>query len=252
MTIEAARDYQKRFFEQNPTIFGIIAMMSHVPGLCVYVKNLESRYVFNNSAHRVNYNRISWNELIGKRASDFFPPLLGEAYEANDRKVFETGQPIENERWLVPTIRGTPHWFVSNKTPLFSLKNELIGLLGILSPIATPEDQLIHFGELKKVLEYIDTHYVDELTAENLAELAGLSIPQFNRRFRQILRLSPMEYVFSLRIQRAQVLLSTTRRSIGDIAAATGFYDQSHFTKRFKEITGITPLAYRKEYFSIL
>ena len=249
MNIEAAKEFQDRFFSCNPTVYGPIEMMSHVPGLCVYVKDLESRYVFNNEAHRVNYDRIAWNELVGSRASDFFPPLLGEAYEANDRKVFANLKPIVNEMWLVPTIRGTPHWFVSNKTPLFSIGNELIGLVGILSPIATPEDQLIHFGDLQKVIEFIDTHFVDEITAGKLADIAGLSIPQFNRRFRQILRLSPMEYVFSLRIQCAQKLLSTTRRSIGDVATATGFYDQSHFTKRFKQITGMTPLAYRREYF---
>lgn len=249
MTIEDAKKLQSDFFSGNPTIRGLIEMMSHVPGLCVYVKDLDSRYVFNNEAHRINYDRIAWNELIGKRASDFFPPLLGAAYETNDRKVFSSLEPIRNEMWLVPTIRGTPHWYVSNKTPLFSLSNELIGLLGILSPIATPEDQWIHFGDLKNVIEYVDNHFVDEITAEKLAEIAGLSIPQFNRRFRQILRISPMEYVFSLRIQRAQQLLSTTKRSIGDIAASTGFYDQSHFTKRFKQITGITPLAYRKDYF---
>ncbi|MDF1811981.1 MAG: AraC family transcriptional regulator [Verrucomicrobiales bacterium] len=249
MTVQAAKSFRDAFFARNETIFGLIEIISRVPGLCVYVKDLDSRYVYNNEAHRVNYNRIAWNELIGKRASEFFPPLLGEAYEANDRKVFETVEPIENEIWLVPTIRGTPGWFISNKTPLFSITNELIGLLGILSPIATPEDQLIHFGDLQKVIEFIDTNYVDEITAEKLAEIAGLSIPQFNRRFRQLLRLSPMDYVFSLRIQRAQQLLSTTKRTIGDIAAATGFYDQSHFSKRFKQITGITPLAYRKGYF---
>lgn len=249
MSPDGAIEYQERFFSRNPTLRGPIEMMSNVPGLSVYVKNTDSLYVFSNETHRRIYGRIPFEELVGKAASDYFPPLLGEAYEANDRLVFESGEPVRNEIWLVPTIRGTPGWFVSNKTPLFSLENELIGLVGILSPIATPEDQMLQFGDLRKVIEFIDNHYVDELSAEKLAAVAGLSIPQFNRRFRKILRLSPMDYVFSLRIQRAQQLLSTTRRSIGDIAAATGFYDQSHFTKRFKQVTGMTPLGYRREYF---
>ena len=57
-----------------------------------------------------------------------------------------------------------------------------------------------------------------------------------------------MEYVLSLRVQRAQRLLTTTNQSVGEIALATGFYDQSHFTKRFNKAVGMTPLAYRKKY----
>ena len=68
------------------------------------------------------------------------------------------------------------------------------------------------------------------------------------RVIRQLLRLSPMEYVLSLRLQEAQRRLMTTDRGIGDIAVSTGFYDQSHFTKRFRKVTGMTPLAYRKRF----
>jgi len=248
MTESEALRYQEDFFSQNPAIKGLVEMMERIPELTVYVKNTESRYVYNNETHRVIYDRQPWHQLIGKRASDFFPPLLGEAYEKNDRKIFETAQPLKNEIWLVPTIRGTPRWFVSNKTPLFASDGRLIGLAGTLFPISTPRDQMTHFGELRRVIAYIERHYVDELSAEGLAREAGLSVPQFNRRFRQLLRLSPMEYVFSLRIQRAQLLLATTRRTIGDIAASTGFYDQSHFTKRFRQATGLTPLQYRRDF----
>ena len=57
-----------------------------------------------------------------------------------------------------------------------------------------------------------------------------------------------MEYVLSLRVQEAQRLLTTTTHSVGEIASATGFYDQSHFTRRFNKAVGMTPLAYRKKY----
>jgi transcriptional regulator GlxA family with amidase domain len=162
--------------------------------------------------------------------------------------VFQTQEPVWNEIWLVPHIRGTPRWFVSSKTPLFDLRGELMGLAGLMHPIATPEDQRAYFGELQRVMSYIDSHLVDEIDATTLAAIAAVSVSQFNRRFRQLLRLSPMEYVLSLRVQEAQRLLATTRQPVGDIAAATGFCDQSHLTKRFRKLTGMTPLAYRRRY----
>src|SRR6056297_351609 len=107
------KTFQAAFFEQNPTLLEPIELMAATPDVGVFVKNLESRYVYNNDFHRIRYDRIKAEDLIGKRARDFFPALLGDAYEANDRAVFEQGKPVAHEVWLVPTIRGTPGWFLS-------------------------------------------------------------------------------------------------------------------------------------------
>ena len=243
------RQFQDDFFAQAPGLREPIELMAAMPNIGLYVKNRLSQYVYNNDFHRIRYDRIREEDLVGKRARDFFPALLGDAYEANDRVVFESGRKVHNEVWLVPTIRGTPSWFLSSKCPLRNPEGDVIGLMGLLYPIETPEDQRAYFGDLQRAIEYIESHFVDEITAQKLADSAGLSIPHFNRLFRKLLRLSPMEYVLSLRVQEAQRLLSTTRLSMSEIAASVGFYDQSHFTKRFKRITGMTPLQYRKNYF---
>jgi len=243
-----ARQFQEDFFRRNPSLLPPLRLMASAPQACVFVKDMEMRYVLCNSFHLVTYDLTREEDLIGKTARDYFPALLADAYAANDRLVFETQQPVWNEIWLVPHIRGTPRWFVSSKAPLFDLEGKLIGLSGLMRPIATPEDQHAYFGELQRVMSYIDTHLIDEFTADSLAEIAGLSVSQFNRRFRQLLRLSPMEYVLSLRVQEAQRLLATTRESVGEIAAVTGFCDQSHLTKRFRKITGMTPMAYRRRF----
>ncbi|MEX2578899.1 MAG: AraC family transcriptional regulator [Verrucomicrobiales bacterium] len=241
--------FQDRFFARCPGLREPIELMAAMPNIGLFVKNLESRYVYNNDFHRIRYDRIKAEDLVGKRARDFFPALLGDAYEANDRVVFDSGKTIRNQIWLVPTIRGTPGWFLSSKSPLRDPAGEIVGLLGLMYPIETPEDQRVYFGDLQRAIEYIDSNFVDEISARELARVAGMSVPHFNRLFRNVLRLSPMEYVLSLRVQEAQRLLTTTRMTMGDIAAAVGFYDQSHFTKRFKKIAGITPLQYRKGYF---
>ena len=242
--------FQEEFFARCPGLRAPIELMAATPGVGLFVKNLESRYVYNNDFHRIRYDRIREEDLVGKRARDFFPALLGDAYEANDRIVFETGRTIRNQIWLVPTIRGTPGWFLASKCPLHATDGEIVGLLGLMTPIGTPEEQRTHFGSLQKVIEHVETHFIDEITAEGLAELAGLSVPHFNRLFRKVLRLTPMDYVLSLRVQEAQRLLATTQNPLGDIAAATGFYDQSHFTKRFRKVTGVTPSEYRRRVFA--
>jgi len=214
MDPEEARQFQANFFHRNPTLLPPLRLMASSPQACVFVKDLQTRYVLCNSLHLVTYDLTREEDLIGRTASEYFPALLAEAYAANDRIVFESRAPVWNEVWLVPHIRGTPRWFVCSKSPLFDLAGDLMGLAGFMYPIATPEDQHAHFGELQRVMTYIDTHLVDEISAETLAEIAGLSVSQFNRRFRQLLRLSPMEYVLSLRVQEAQRLLATTRQAV--------------------------------------
>ena len=83
---------------------------------------------------------------------------------------------------------------------------------------------------------------------EGMAGLAGLSSTHFNRRFRALLKMSPTEYLTKRRVQEAQRLLTVSEESVGEIALATGFYDQSHFTRHFRRVTGMTPLGYRKRF----
>jgi len=123
-----------------------------------------------------------------------------------------------------------------------------MGLAALMYPIATPEHQRTHFQELQRVITFLERSFVDEISVSRLAEIAGISVAHLNRRFRQLLRLSPMEYVHSLRLHESKRLLATTDKNTGQIAVAVGFCDQSHFTKRFRKATGMTPLAYRRHF----
>ena len=243
-----AQKFQKAFFRDLLGVPGILAVAESVPGVSFFVKDVESRYIRANAATLATYDLRDERELVGRRAREFFPDLLAEAYEGEDRRVMESAEPVLGEIWLVPHVRGTPRWFSSSKAPLLRPDGSVAGLMGLMTPIATPEDQRTHFQELRRVIEYLETRFVEDVTVESLAKIAGISVPHLNRRFRQLLRLSPKEYILSLRVQEAQRQLVTSNAAIGEVALATGFYDQSHFTKTFRKATGMTPLKYRRNY----
>ncbi len=81
-----------------------------------------------------------------------------------------------------------------------------------------------------------------------MATRAGLSPTHFNRRFRQLLRMTPVQYLRTVRVQAARRLLAETSLGLAQIAIDTGFTDQSHFTRRFRQTTGLTPAAYRRRF----
>src|ERR1700691_2367557 len=65
------------------------------------------------------------------------------------------------------------------------------------------------------------------------------------RSFRSSVGLAPHAYVMRRRILRAQELLASTELPLADIAIATGFADQSHFCRRFRDMTGVPPRTFR-------
>lgn len=94
---------------------------------------------------------------------------------------------------------------------------------------------------LQQVTEYIHEHLHQDLKLVELCALAQLSPYHFLRLFKQRTGITPHQYILQRRIEKAKHLLKHSKLSIADIAALTGFCDQSHLTRCFKRIVGITP-----------
>lgn len=99
--------------------------------------------------------------------------------------------------------------------------------------------------QLQRVLDYIDAHLDQNLKLDNLAQLLDISQFHFSRLFKQSIGSSPYQYLIHQRVERAKQLLKQTDQSIVDIAFDCGFNSHSHLTKKFRQITGVTPKAYR-------
>jgi AraC family transcriptional regulator len=94
---------------------------------------------------------------------------------------------------------------------------------------------------LARVVAFIDGNLGERLTLEALARAACMSRFHFSRAFRASTGESPMAYVARRRLESAERLLIEGGRALCEIAAALGFCDQSHFTRRFRDRTGLTP-----------
>jgi AraC family transcriptional regulator len=101
---------------------------------------------------------------------------------------------------------------------------------------------------LRSIEEYIDLHLEKDLSVEELASHLGISTSYFARSFRSSVGLAPHAYVMRRRLLRAQELLASTDLPLIDIALATGFADQSHFCRRFHQMTGMPPRTFRLQH----
>jgi AraC-like DNA-binding protein len=241
------RAFQRQFFARYPGIEPLMDLFEHVPEVCFYAKDKKSRFVRLNRANLAVYGVNNEDSLLGRSDRDFHPPSLAEGYIAEDQRVMESG-PVLNQTWLVPFLNGPMQWFVSSKVPLFGPKGDCVGICGVMHPIATPKEQLSRFQRLAPAVRYLEENFRERVQLADLAEHCDLSSTHIHRLFQRLLRMSPAEYLLALRLQEARRLLATTDKALSDIALGTGFFDQSHFTKRFRKVTGMTPTQFRKTF----
>lgn len=95
---------------------------------------------------------------------------------------------------------------------------------------------------------YIDTHYAEEISLDQIAAQAHISPYYASRLFKEQCGYAPMQYVMRRRIGEAQSLLLTTAQTVADIAAQTGFDSPNHFSTIFNKHVGFSPSAYRKAF----
>ncbi|MBV9231941.1 MAG: helix-turn-helix transcriptional regulator [Chloroflexi bacterium] len=111
---------------------------------------------------------------------------------------------------------------------------------------ASPDGHLSS-ASMRQVTDYIHDHLSEPLTLPALARLVGLSPYYFARRFKQTTGLSPHQYILARRIEQAKHLLKQGE-SLAQITDRLGFADQSHLSRSFKRVTGISPQAFREEH----
>ena len=107
------------------------------------------------------------------------------------------------------------------------------------------EKEVRDMERMKAMLSFLEAHYAEELTLEQIAESASVSVTECMRCFRRSIGVSPIRFLKERRLQRAADLLRNTGQSISEIAASCGFLDMSYFTKAFRQLYDVTPTGYR-------
>ena len=114
-------------------------------------------------------------------------------------------------------------------------------------PEPGPDGKGLAPWQLRRIVEYLETHLPKRVELAHLAALAGLSQSHFSRAFKASTGMAPYRWQLDARIRRAQALLIDTRASLDQVAEVTGFADAVHFGRTFRKLTGATPAAWRHD-----
>jgi len=108
--------------------------------------------------------------------------------------------------------------------------------------------QFRHANALHQVISYVRVHYAERITLAEVARQVWLSPSYLSAVFSAEMGMSLTAYVRKIRVDKSKDLLAGTRLSVADIAAETGFSDQSYFTKVFTKAVGVSPTQFRREH----
>lgn len=108
-------------------------------------------------------------------------------------------------------------------------------------PTIRSKDQIVN-----KVQSYMQKHYETEITLDYLAKECAVSKFYIIRLFRDLLGMTPHQYLLNVRIGQAKLFLMSTAETVSDIGEKVGFSNCSSFIAAFKKITGTTPMNFRK------
>lgn len=99
---------------------------------------------------------------------------------------------------------------------------------------------------LANAVSYIEDHYLEPITLEDIAVKSNISVRHLNRIFKAYYQTTPISYLQRLRLERACMLLKQTHLSVTEISYTCGFNDSNYLTRQFKKAYGVSPQAYRK------
>ena len=168
---------------------------------------------------------------------------LGEICDVEDPLIQQIGFSL-----LVETAAKEPFGRLYAETLTHALAVHLLRRYGVnRHPHETFRGGLAG-SKLRRATEFIDEHLESDLTLADIAASVGLSRYHFARAFKRATGLTPQRYLIERRIERAGRLLAEGELPIVEVAARSGFKNQSHFTTLFRRLKRVTPGAWREAH----
>lgn len=220
-------------------------LFDHLSNVVFFIKDDQGRYLVANHTLATRCGLASKQDLVGRTASEVLRPPLGDRFTDQDQQVLKTGCPLLSQLELHIHASRDVGWCITTKLPLKKSRGKVIGVVGVSQDLKLPDYEAEEYKHVATAIEFAEAHLSERPSVEQLADIAGMSRYQLDRRMRHIFGLTTGQWMVKMRIDLAQRLLSETENAIAAIALESGYSDQSAFTRQFRRATGLSPREYR-------
>lgn len=172
------------------------------------------------------------------------PPLIcGYPYSLLFSQV---KQVLGNEVWIsnrfCSSLSTSEMALMQGRLQLF------LGLMAQVDEQVSPLQNKEKIDLVQQTVQYMEQHYEEDLTVEQLANMAGMVRWKYSQKFKTLTGKKPTDYLVHLRINQAKELLCNSTEPLSKIARQIGFKDEYYFSRCFHKLTGNTPREYTNIY----
>jgi PAS domain S-box-containing protein len=188
----------------------VLTMFDLLPDIIFWIKDTQSRVVYANQMFVEHLGYINLEQVLGKTDGDLSPKHIAKQFIADDQKVM-SGEIVTDRLEMNINRAGELAWFSTSKRPLFDEHEVIIGSYGVTRHLKKTVKTLSGIDELKVPVQYIRENFHTELSIEQLAEVAHLSVSALERRFKKHLVKTPKQFIRQIRLDNARRLLIETK-----------------------------------------
>ena len=224
----------------------------------VFVVHGNQKHGYSNSKHlnivNILYERdyfeslkIKFANLLGFNALFVHEPLYREKQKFKSKLHLNSQQMHKVSKLLnLMIIEQKDEWVgtAASKECIFELI--IIDVCKCFSELNLPRSKALL--KISAAIDFIEQNFEKPISNELLSNISKMTQGSFRYSFKKITGLSPIDYVIRLRIEKSVDLMSkNSRMRVIDVAFQSGFENSAYFTRKFKELIGMTPMAYIKK-----
>lgn len=213
-------------------------------GECVFIRRNHQLTIYKNNKGDALYKGIALTFNRGV-LRDFYSKLnkadLPKQVSISDNIIF----PVKQSADITSLFQSLTPYFDENVKPTEGVTQLklLEGIYALLNNSDIFYPLLFDFTEPWKIdiLEFLNDHYMDDLTIEQIAGYTGRSLATFKRDFKKVSLLTPQKWLIKKRLEAAYLKLKNAGEKVQDVCLEVGFKNTSHFSTAFKRQYGIPP-----------
>lgn len=234
-------DYQLLYIASGTAHFYFGEEETIVPAghMVIYRPREMQKYIYYGNEQ----TEVYWVHFTGSDVKN----ILRKNGLTDDMKVIYSGTSLEYARIFKQMIYELQQCQIGYEEMLSMLLNQIfISLHRQLTKDRKIKNEYLE-TEMELATQYFNDNYNSQISIENYASQRGMSISWFIRSFKQYKNMTPMQYIVSLRITNAQMLLETTNYNVKEIGYIVGYENPLYFSRIFSKYKGVSPSEYRKQ-----
>ncbi len=211
-------------------------------GSCMLVLPVQS-YTVESSNGEIELARFTFEtfEVEGRTLNPVAHPPLICSYPYS-LLISQVKQVLGNEAWVKNRFCSS-----LSTSEIAIMQGRLQQVLGMMAQLDQQAFHLQNGEKVKRIqhtVQYMEQHYDEDLTVEQLANMAGIVRWQYSQQFKTLTGKKPTDYLVHLRINQAKKLLRNSTEPLSRISRQIGFKDEFYFSRCFRKLTGNTPREY--------